>query len=44
MGQPYGTAIEPELAIKLSEIYAWTIDFHHLQKGDTFQAVFEEIN
>ena len=28
--------IEPELAVKLSEIYAWTIDFHHLQKGDGF--------
>jgi murein DD-endopeptidase MepM/ murein hydrolase activator NlpD len=34
--------IDPELAIKLSEIYAWTIDFHHLQKGDSFQAIFEK--
>ena len=34
--------IDPELAIKLSEIYAWTIDFHHLQKGDRFQAIFEK--
>ncbi len=31
-----------ELAIKLSEIYAWAIDFHHLQKDDTFRVVFEE--
>jgi len=31
-----------ELAIKLSEIYAWVIDFHHLQKDDTFRVVFEE--
>lgn len=34
--------LDPELAIKLSEIYAWTIDFHHLQKGDGFQAIFEK--
>jgi murein DD-endopeptidase MepM/ murein hydrolase activator NlpD len=34
--------IDPELAVKLSEIYAWTIDFHHLQKGDGFQAIFEK--
>ena len=32
-----------ELAIKLSEIYAWAIDFHHLQKEDTFRVIFEEI-
>ena len=34
--------IDHELAIKLSEIYAWAIDFHHLQKGDGFQAIFEK--
>lgn len=34
--------IDPELAVKLSEIYAWTIDFHHLQKGDGFQVIFEK--
>ena len=34
--------IDPELANKLSEIYAWSIDFHHLQKGDGFQAIFEK--
>jgi len=34
--------IHPELAVKLSEIYAWTIDFYHLQKGDSFQAIFEK--
>ena len=34
--------IDPELTVKLSEIYAWTIDFHHLQKGDNFQAIFEK--
>ncbi len=35
--------LDIELAIKLSEIYAWAIDFHHLQKEDTFRVVFEEI-
>jgi murein DD-endopeptidase MepM/ murein hydrolase activator NlpD len=34
--------LDPELAVKLSEIYAWTIDFHHLHKGDGFQAIFEK--
>jgi len=34
--------LDIELAIKLSEIYAWAIDFHHLQKDDTFRVVFEE--
>lgn len=34
--------IDPELAVKLSEIYAWSIDFHHLQKGDRFQAIYEK--
>lgn len=31
----------PLLAIKLSDIYAWTIDFFALQKGDSFKAVYE---
>ena len=35
--------LDMELAIKLSEIYAWAIDFHHLQKEDTFRVIFEEI-
>jgi murein DD-endopeptidase MepM/ murein hydrolase activator NlpD len=35
--------LDIELAIKLSEIYAWAIDFHHLQKDDTFRVVFEEM-
>lgn len=34
--------LDPELAIKLSEIYAWDIDFHHLRKGDGFRVIFEE--
>ena len=31
----------PLLAIKLSDIFAWTIDFFALQKGDSFKAVYE---
>lgn len=29
------------LALKLADIYAWTIDFFALQKGDSFKAVYE---
>jgi murein DD-endopeptidase MepM/ murein hydrolase activator NlpD len=30
------------MAIALSEIYAWTIDFYRIQKGDAFKVFFEE--
>ncbi|MCF0168507.1 MAG: hypothetical protein HUJ93_07720, partial [Bacteroidales bacterium] len=30
------------LALRLSDIYAWTIDFFGLQKGDSFKALYEE--
>jgi len=33
---------DPNLANELSEIYAWTVDFFGLQKGDTYKAIFEE--
>ncbi len=32
----------PLLALKLSDIYAWTINFFGLQKGDWFKAVYDE--
>ena len=32
----------PELAIVLSEIYAWSIDFYHIQKNDKFKVIYEE--
>ncbi|MBP7497686.1 MAG: peptidoglycan DD-metalloendopeptidase family protein, partial [Bacteroidales bacterium] len=35
---------DPELAMKLSEIYGWTIDFFALQKGDNFKVIYEEIS
>lgn len=34
--------INPAVAISLSEIYAWTIDFFGLQKGDHFKVIYEE--
>jgi murein DD-endopeptidase MepM/ murein hydrolase activator NlpD len=33
---------DPNLANALSEIYAWTIDFFGLQKGDNYKAIFEQ--
>ncbi len=33
-----------ELTLKLSELYAYVIDLHHLQKGDYFKVVYEEQN
>jgi len=33
----------PELAIKLSQIFAWQIDFYHLQKGDNFKVIYDEL-
>ena len=32
-----------ELALELSEIYAWTIDFFGLQKGDSIRVYYDEI-
>ena len=34
--------IDPNLALELSDVYAWTIDFYGLQKGDRFVAVYEK--
>ena len=33
---------DPMLAIELSEIYAWTIDFYRIQKGDAFEVLYVE--
>lgn len=35
--------LSPELAMKLNDIYAWTVDFYRIQKGDYFKVVFEEV-
>lgn len=34
--------MEPLLALRLSDIYAWTVDFFGLQKGDSFKVLYEE--
>jgi murein DD-endopeptidase MepM/ murein hydrolase activator NlpD len=34
--------LNPELAIRMASIYAWSIDFFRLQKGDHFKLLFEE--
>jgi len=34
--------LNPLLAIELSEIFAWSIDFFGIQRGDRFRVVYEE--
>ena len=34
---------DPNLAIKLSEIYAWTIDFFELRKGNQYKAIYQKV-
>lgn len=33
---------DPALAMLLSEVFAWTVDFYRIQKGDVFSVVYEE--
>jgi murein DD-endopeptidase MepM/ murein hydrolase activator NlpD len=33
---------DPEVAVALADIYAWTIDFYKIQKGDGFEVLYEE--
>jgi len=33
----------PSLAVELSDIYAWTVDFFGLQKGDSYKVIYEEL-
>lgn len=35
--------LHPSLAVELSDIYAWTVDFFGLQKGDSFKVIYEEL-
>ncbi len=34
--------VSPKLAVELADVYAWTIDFYRIQKGDYFKVIFEE--
>lgn len=33
---------DPALAMKLADIYAWTIDFYKIQQGDFFKVIYEQ--
>jgi murein DD-endopeptidase MepM/ murein hydrolase activator NlpD len=35
---------DPELAIEMSEVYAWTIDFFGIQKGDYYKVMYEDLS
>ena len=37
-----GNQLPTELALELSDIYAWTIDFFGLQKGDSIRVYYDE--
>lgn len=34
--------VHPTLAYELENVYGWTVDFFHLQKGDYFKVIYEE--
>lgn len=34
---------DPTLANEMSEVYAWTIDFFGIQKGDYYKVIYEEL-
>ena len=36
------SGVSPYLAVKLSDIFAWSIDFYRIQKGDYFRVIYEE--
>ncbi len=35
--------LHPMLVSELSEVFAWTVDFFGLQKGDSFKVIYEEM-
>ncbi len=38
-----GNNLDPVLALRLSDIYAWTIDFFAIQQGDRFRVIYDEL-
>ncbi len=34
--------IDPSLAIRMSEIFAWSVDFYRIQNGDKFKIIYDE--
>lgn len=37
-----GNGMDPMLALRLSDIFQWSIDFFAIQKGDRFRIIYEE--
>ncbi|TXD67160.1 M23 family metallopeptidase [Polaribacter glomeratus] len=37
-----GLGLRPNLTWEIADIYAWTLDFYALQKGDSFKFIYEE--
>ncbi|MCD6353950.1 MAG: peptidoglycan DD-metalloendopeptidase family protein [Prolixibacteraceae bacterium] len=37
-----GNNLDPMLALQLSDIFAWTIDFFAIQKGDRFRVIYDK--
>lgn len=35
--------LDPMLALRLSDIFAWSIDFYAIQKGDKFRVIYDEM-
>lgn len=35
--------LDPMLALRLSDIFAWSIDFYAIQKGDRFRVIYDEM-
>ena len=35
--------LDPMLALEMSDIYAWTIDFFGIKKGDRFRVIYDEL-
>jgi len=35
--------LDVNLGMALSDVYAWTVDFYGLQKGDNFKVIYEEV-
>ena len=34
--------IDPSLAVRMSEIFAWSVDFYKIQNGDKFKVIYDE--
>jgi murein DD-endopeptidase MepM/ murein hydrolase activator NlpD len=39
----YQLNLNPNLALDMSDIFAWTVDFFGLQKGDKFKVLYDEL-